>query len=215
MREPPEEGPLQDPEASLEDIRHAFESLTEADWVKLDTYSENRVRKLGISASGRDGCHLFMEAMSSLETGRRHWTPSRVDLVRFMIDAMWSISSNWARRKRVTGYVHVTEADLLRYSEQDEELGTALDLASAQDGTPEEQLIRAELQTEEDFLDEIKKLFADRPLAYQIFDGWRAEMKGPEIIEVLGISDNQYRTETRLVRRRIQARWPEGIPDVR
>jgi hypothetical protein len=76
-------------------------------------------------------------------------------------------------------------------------------------------LIWADLQTEEQLVEEIKKLFEDQLLTSLIFDGWIAGMKGPEIIEALKIDENQYRTATRLIRRRIQARWPEGMPNVR
>jgi hypothetical protein len=215
MSEPPGPGPLQNPEASLEDIRRAFQALTEADWVKLDAYAHLRIRRIGISASGRDACHLFMQAMDSLETGRRHWYPDNVDLVKFLTDAMWSISSNWARQKRTTGQVQVPETDLVRYSEQGEELDSILERAQPKDVSPEEQLVRSEFQTQEQLVEEIKNLFKDKPLAFLIVDGWTAGMKGREIIEALNIDENQYRTATRLVRNRIKARWPKGMPDVR
>jgi hypothetical protein len=215
MSEPPGSGPLQSPEASLEDIRRAFQALTEADWVKLDAYAELRIRVVGISAPGRDACHLFMQAMNSLETGRRHWYPDNVDLVKFLTDAMWSISSNWARRRETTGYVQVPETDLIRYSEQGEELESVLEQAQSPNASPEEQLIGNEFQTQEQLVEEIEGLFKDNPLASLIVDGWTARMKGREIIEALNIDENQYRTAARLVRRWIKARWPKGMPDVR
>lgn len=215
MSEPPGSGPLQNPEASLEDIRRALQALTEADWVKLNAYAELRVRIVGISAPSRDACHLFMQAMDSLETGRRHWYPGNVDLVKFLIDAMWSISSNWARRREKTGYVEVPETDLVRYSEEREERETVLEQAQSQDANPEEQLLQSEIPTQEQLEQEIKDLFKDKPLVFQILDGWSAEMKGPEIIEVLNIDENQYQTAARLVRRRTKARWPKGMPHVR
>jgi hypothetical protein len=125
----------------------------------MDAYAELRIRRVGMSASGRDACHLFMEAMNSLETGRRNWYPGHVDLVKFLIDSMWSISSNWARQRRSTGHVQVPETDLIRYSEQGEELDTALERAQPKGPSPEEQLVRNEFQTEEQLVQEIKKSF--------------------------------------------------------
>ena len=215
MREPPGQGPLQGGEASLEDIRRAFASLTEADWVKLDACANACVRRIGISASGRDACHLFMKAMESLETGRRLWRPGNVELVPFLIGTMWSISSNWARQRATTGYLHISEADLVTYTDEGEELGNALEQAKAKDPTPEEQLVQSEYMTEEQLVEEIEELFKDQPLASLVIDGWKAGMKGPEIIEALNIDENQYRTATRLVRRRIKARWRKGMPNVR
>jgi hypothetical protein len=215
MREPPAQGPLQGGEASLEDIRRAFASLTAADWVKLDAYASACVRRLGISASGRDAVHLFMQAMESLETGRRLWRPGNVKLVPFLIGTMWSISSNWARQRKATGYVHISETDLAIRSDEGEELGTALDLAQAKDPSPEQRLVQSEYIAEEQLIEEIESLFKDQPLVSLVVDGWKAGMKGPEIIEALNINDNEYRTAARLVRRRITARWPKGRPDVR
>jgi hypothetical protein len=189
--------------------------LTEADWVKLDDYAERRIRVIGVSASGRDACHLFMQAMSSLESGRRHWYPDNVDLVKFLTDSMWSISSNWARQRRTTGYVQLPGSDLVRYSDQGEEIGNALEQAPSKELSPEQLLIRSELPTQEHLEEEIKELIKDNPLACQIVEGWTAGMKGQEIIEALNIDENKYRTATRLVRRRIANRWPKGMPDVR
>ena len=215
MSEPPGSDPLKGREASLEDIRREFQALTAADWAKLAAYAESRVRVVGICAPARDACHIFMQAMNSLETARRHWYPDNVDLVKFLTDTMWSISSNWARRRKTTGYVQVPEADLIQQSEQGEELESVVQQAQSHDPSPEEQLIGNEFQTQEQLVEEIKGLFKDQPLASLIVDGWTAGMKGQEIIEALNIDENQYRTATRLVRRRIKARWPKGMPDVR
>lgn len=215
MREPPGEGPLQHREASLEDIRQAIRSLTEADWVALNTYAENRIRRIGLSASNRDAHGLLTEAMNSLlETGRRHWYPGKVDLPGFLMGAMWSISSNWAR-KGVSGQGEISDADLLRISEIGENSRRTTQSAQASGPGPEDQLLQNDCQTEEALVEEIETLFKDQLLASLILDGWKAGMKGPEIIEALNIDETQYRTAVRLIRRRIAARWPKGMPYVR
>jgi hypothetical protein len=76
-------------------------------------------------------------------------------------------------------------------------------------------LLQSELQTKEQLVEEIFNLFKDHLLASLVIDGWKAHMKGPEIIEALSIDENQYRTTTRLIRRRIAARWPKGMQNVR
>jgi hypothetical protein len=215
MREPPGQGHLQDRGASLEDIRRAFQSLTEADRVKLEAYAENRIRRIGRSAANRDAHLLLTEAMNSLlEAGRRHWYPEKVDLVGFLMGAMRSISSNWAR-KGAKGVLEISETDQIRCSDAGEELTSALKLARSPDPNPEEQLLRGEFQTEEQLAEEVEGMFKDRYIASLILDGWKAGMKGPEIIEALNISKKEYETETRLVRRRIDERWPKGMPYVR
>ena len=215
MREPPGQGPLQAPEASLEDIRRAIQSLTEADMVKLQRYADNRIRRIGKSASNRDAHLLLTEAMNSLlEVGRRHWYPDRVDLVGFLIGAMRSISSNWARKAAEGGVLEISETDQIRISDAGEEQKSAIAKTPSPSLDPEQQLIRQECQTEDQLIEEIATLFKDRYLASLILDGWKAGMKGPEIIEALNIDATEYRTEVRLVRRRIDERWPKGMPHV-
>lgn len=215
MREPPGEGPLQDREASLEDIRQAFQSLTEAEMLKLNNYAENRIRRIGISASSRDAHRLLTEAMNSLlETGRRHWYPDKVDLPGFLIGAMWSISSNWAR-KGARGQLEISDTDLIRNSEIGDDSRSATRSAPVLEPTPEDQLLASETQTQEQLVEEIENLFKDQLLASLILDGWKAGMKGPEIVEALNIDETQYRTAVRLIRRRTDAKWPKGIPYVR
>jgi hypothetical protein len=214
MREPPGQGPLQAPEASLEDIRRAIQSLTEADMVKLQRYADNRIHRIGKSASNRDAHLLLTEAMNSLlEVGRRHWYPDRVDLVGFLIGAMRSISSNWARKAVEGGVLEISETDQIRISDAGEEQ-SALAKTPSPSLDPEQQLIQQECQTEDQLIEEIANLFKDRYLASLILDGWKAGMKGPEIIEALNIDATEYRTEVRLVRRRIATRWPKGMPHV-
>ncbi len=183
--------------------------------VKLNTYAENRIRRIGFSASGHDAHQLLTEAMNSLlETGRRHWYPDKVDLPGFLIGAMWSISSNWAR-KGAKGQLEIPDADLTRNSEIGEGSRSATVFAFALDPSPEEQLLASELQTEEQLVEEIESLFKDQLLAPLILDGWKAGMKGPEIIEALNIDETEYRTAVRLIRRRTGAKWPKGKPYVR
>lgn len=216
MREPRGQGPLQNREASLEEVRNAFRLLTEADWAKIDAYAKLRISQIGVSAPTSDSCHLVMKAMDSLlETGRRHWYPDKVDLVGFLIGAMWSISSNWACHGKRTGQIELPETDLIRYSDEGKELDGPLARAQANYPSPEEALIQGEFQTKEQLAEEIEKLLTDNWLASLILDGWKAGMKGPEIIEALKIDENQYRTTTRLVRRRVSAKWPKGMPNVR
>lgn len=177
-----------------------------------------RFLKISLLMEKHSRGQVFFEAMMNFPSALFHeWCDlgRQLEDMRFLIDAMWSISSNWARRREKTGYVEVPETDLVRYSEEGEELETVLEQAQSQEANPEEQLLQSEIPTQEQLEQEIKDLFKDKPLVFQILDGWSAEMKGPEIIEVLNIDKNQYQTAARLARRRIKARWPKGMPHVR
>lgn len=215
MRESAEQGPPQDRGASVDDIRRSIESLTDPDTAKLMAYARNRIRWIGLSASYHEPGDLLHEAMMSvLEAGRRHWNPEKVTFTGFLIGAMRSISTNWAR-KGSAGKLEIAERNLIRLSDTGEEVESPLELAASQRPDPEEALLPNELQTKEQLIEEIKNLFRDHPLASLIIDGWGAHMKGPEIIEALDIDKTEYDTAVRLIRRRTTARWPKGMPDVR
>lgn len=213
MRHLSDGGPLQPREASLEDIRQAFQSLSIGDWLKLKRYATIRARWAG---SNHNADQLLNAAMNSiLESGRRYWYPDKVGFPGFLIGAMRSISSNWARQVDLGAETELCETDLIKFSSEGDELASPLDHARSSGPNPEDQLLDREAYTQEQLVSEIEGMFKDRPLAGQLIEGWRAGMKGPEIIEVLNITETDYKTAARLVRRRIAARWPKGIPHAR
>lgn len=59
-------------------------------------------------------------------------------------------------------------------------------------------------------LEQIEQLVADHPLAPLIIEGWHERMKGPEIQDALGISDTEYWTVVRWLRRTLDAHDMRG-----
>ena len=83
--------------ATADDIRAAIEALTLADWARLRNYAANRTLKLGPKADDRSNEDLLQIALELLLDDTRRWDRTKVEFLPFMIGAMKSVSSNWAR----------------------------------------------------------------------------------------------------------------------
>ena len=83
--------------ATADDIRAAIEALTLADWARLRNYAANRILKLGPKADDRSNEDLLQIALELLLDDTRRWDRTKVEFLPFMIGAMKSVSSNWAR----------------------------------------------------------------------------------------------------------------------
>ena len=83
--------------ATPADIRVAIEALTSADWTRLRNYASNRIHILGPKTDGRNREDLLQITLELLLDDTRRWDRTKVEFVPFMIWAMKSISSNWAR----------------------------------------------------------------------------------------------------------------------
>ena len=83
--------------ATPDEIKAAIEALIPADWTRLKSYAANRIRKLGSKADNRSADELLQIALELLLDDTRRWDRTKVDFMPFMIGAIRSISSNWAR----------------------------------------------------------------------------------------------------------------------
>lgn len=116
--------------ATPDQIRAAIESLTEADFERLDEFAKNRVRRLGPKAARITAGELLNEAVISILDGTRRWNPEKVDLPGLLIGAMRSITSNWARKYDPDEGL-VLESDLKRPGSDGEAGTTVFDTAES------------------------------------------------------------------------------------
>lgn len=203
---------MEDHVAGPEDVRKAIEALTDADFIRLNRYAENRIARLGPLAGTHEADDLLQEAvLSLLEEGRRYWRPESVSLPNFLMGTMRSIASNWAR-KSASGQAPTLAADLVRLSNEGDEPPDFFDSIAAPDPSPEQQLMNNEYQTERELIQEIESLVKDDLMATVVLDGMKTSMKGPDIMKALGITEKELRAAQRMIQRRVRARWPEGLP---
>jgi DNA-directed RNA polymerase specialized sigma24 family protein len=177
--------------AGPDEISEAIESLTDVQLLKLEKYARWRIRGLGQANDGRDYEDLMQEAITSTLTGPRQWNKS-VSFERHFIGAMRSISSHW--REQFDPDSPQLESEVIRISQEGKETNLFLNALSTD--PPAERALIARQDIEE-----IEKHFVEDREALDVIGGWRSEMTGPEIQEVLGISKTAYETIARRVRR--------------
>ncbi len=206
---------MEDHVASPEEVRQAIESLTVADYLRLNAYARNRIARLGSLVGSHGADDLLQEAMLSLlEEGRRYWRPERVSLTDFLMGTMRSIGSNWAR-KGARGDAPLHGADLMPPSEEGGDPPDFFDTLAGPGRNPELQLVDNEYQTEAELIQEIENLVKDDLIASFVLDEMKTGRKGPDIMKALGITEKELRAAQRMIQRRVRARWPGGLPHVR
>ena len=195
--------------ATPDQIRAAIESLTEADFERLDEFAKNRVRRLGPKAARITAGELLNEAVISILDGTRRWNPEKVDLPGLLIGAMRSITSNWARKYDPDEGL-VLESDLKRPGSDGEAGTTVFDTAESKEPNPEQVLLASELSREQLLVERIEQIFTDDPDANWVLECWADGMDGPAIKQLLDWTETQLNTPVRRIRRKIKAKGITG-----
>jgi RNA polymerase sigma factor (sigma-70 family) len=183
--------------ATLADITAAIEALTPAHWAKLRQFARTRAFRLGPKTDGRTGDDLIQTALTDLLQDTRRWNKDKVGFLKFMTGAMRSISSNWARsyNREETAFL---EADLCRENEDGE---TFSPLEAIQDQTPDPAKRFRDNQT----LNLIESMFKDDQEAQMVITAWQEGYDPAGVRELWGLSQTEYNTIVRRVRRRLNA----------
>lgn len=182
--------------ASLDEISAAVESLSEEDLWRLEKYARYLIWGLGHAAMGRDHEDLLHEAIvATCDPERRRWNIGAVSFAQHLKGVMRSVSSHW--REGWDKEKTVSEAEAIRINEAGEEINPLIEAKSPLPD-PERSL------TAKEELSQIEKLVADRPLTALIVAGMREELSGPDIKELLGISQTEYETEMKWLRRNVR-----------
>jgi hypothetical protein len=181
--------------ATFEEITAAIEALTPGEWAKLRRYADYRTFYLGPKAEGRTGDDLLSTALTDLLGDTRRWNKAKVGFFRFLTGAITSISSNWAKSfKQVES--PVTEADLLR-TDNEGKVSSPLDSEPSRRPDPEQ--ARHHKQT----LDRIETLFEGDEKARMVLMAWDDGYDAARVRELWGLSQNDYNTIVRRIRRRL------------
>jgi len=183
--------------ATLEEITAAIEALTPGDLAKLRRYADNRLARLGPKAEGRTGDDLLQTAVTDLLEDTRRWSKAKIGFAGFLIGAMRSISSNWARsfKKEDTP---VAETDLLRTNLEGE---TFSPLDDVQTHFPDPEQTQHQKQT----LEQIETLFKGDEKAQMVLMGWTEGYDPAGVREFWGLSLNDYNTIVCRIRRHLDS----------
>lgn len=189
--------------ASLEQVEAAIESLTKDDSRRLEQYAKWRIRGIGRSRLGRTHEDLLQEAIRSTLSGAelnapgdRRWKKVTVNFVRHLIEAMRSISSHW--REQFDPNEAFSESEVIRVSPSGKVSNPVRDVPSSIPDSYRD--IEAKVAIEY-----IERLVAGHSLASLIIDGLREGMTGPEIQGTLEISQKEYETAMKWLRRTVRA----------
>lgn len=197
--------------ASKDEIFDALSSLTPIQYKKLERYARWRINGLGRKKLHRDWDDLLHMAIVSFcieheKLGRR-WDKDQIDFVKALTEAMRSISNRW--RNSFKEEEPFREADLITTSPEGQE-SNPLDKIASSEPSAQEEVERDEILRENQAkIQKIEKLLVTRELASLIFMGMQDEMTGKQIREDLGLSQVQYETEMKWIRRTVRAAFKE------
>ncbi|HBP88869.1 MAG TPA: hypothetical protein DD706_14375 [Nitrospiraceae bacterium] len=185
-----QEACVQEIVASQEDITKAIESLSDAQLLKLRNFSKLRIRVVWRKASGKSYEDLLSEAILGTFEGERKWFKERVTFISHLLGVIRSISSHWAEKyDRNEGSVKWVNTSI-------DPDGREIDpIASVPSETPNsERALGAKEQIEK-----VTEALSKDNMALEVLNGLLEEMKGPDIKEILGLSQTEYET----IRKRI------------
>lgn len=177
---------------SHEEVVHAIQSLTDAQWGRLKIIA----RRYAYSISEED---LLQEAFTAVLSGDRH-CPINIDIVLFLAGAMRSIASGEHQKTK-------TRPQLMQIASWGDQKDGSVD--PIEPSIPADDWIAREEHAVK-CRKEIIDLFADDEQAKDIIVGRMEGMNAAEIQELTELDSVGYSTKLRLIRRRIDKKFPKG-----
>lgn len=177
--------------ASLDEVEAAISLLTPADSERLLRFAQLKVgglRGLGVGVEADD---LLQEALTrTLQPGGKRWAKS-ITFVKHLITAMQNIAGHLARDGRG---VELVSLDPPGAAEVHSDVNSEWDKPTQ---IPDAERIAVARER----LKKIEKRFESDETVLLVMEGLATEMKGPEIKQDLGITQNQLETAMTRLRR--------------
>lgn len=174
------------------EIVEAIRGLSPADWARLTKVA----KRYAFGAAPADD--LLQEAFFRALDGTRV-CPTHVDVVRFLAEAMRSIADG-EREK-------AARRPALVSIEGGRDDTAALNCPDPAPGV-EDRIVQAEQDAR--MRAELLEVFEDDPAAKDIVEGTMEGMTAEELRELTGLDRTAYDSKRKLIRRRIDKRYPEG-----
>ena len=183
--------------ATPADIAAAIDALSVADWARLRRFANYRIFRLGPKAEGRKGDDLLQTALTSLLEDTRRWNKNEVPFLLFLIGAMRSISSNWARAYDKEE-APMMDSDLQKTNEEGR-------IFSPLQAVPDPRPDPAEQLHDKQTLNLIENMFKGDEKAQMVLTAWQEGYDPAGVRELWDLSQNDYNTVVRRIRRRLAA----------
>lgn len=175
------------------EVKRAISALGPADWLRLHKAARALCRNAHFDAED-----LLQEAFERALDGSRQCSRT-LDVVRFLVGVMRSIASDWrkARRRRPEMSLVGPTGRLQEVVIKVRDVRLAADewLASTQEVTCLRQTIL--------------QLFADDSIAQRMLEGIMEGIAGEELRSLTQLSQTQFDSKRRLIRRRIDKAFPQ------
>ena len=195
--EPSEDGVAPSSTASLDEVRSAIESLTDADLLRLEQVAVRRLRWLGVLDPQAMAADLINESVRRLLERRRTWRPDRVGFLELMRGIIWSIANDWGRMARSDRPGMVA----LGLPEEGE---TAVDGVRDPALTQEEELLRRQREAA------VWELFAGDPASTAVLSDLLAGFSFRDIRERRMLDDCALQATLKRIRRRVSQQVRSG-----
>jgi DNA-directed RNA polymerase specialized sigma24 family protein len=175
------------------EVKRSISVLTAADWLRLHKVARALCRD---AAFGADD--LLQEAFQRALDGTRQCART-LDIVHFLAGVMRSIASDWRKaRKRRPEMSLVTEAGSL----QDVVL-------QVRDSAPVADEVLAVNEEAARLKAAVLALFIDDGLAQRLLEGIMDGFAGAQLRSLFGLSETEFASKRRLIRRRIDKAYPK------
>lgn len=165
--------------------------------MKLESSAKWRIRGLGRRAAGRTEGDLLGEAVTATLSGERRWNKTKVSLVGHLLGVMRSISSHW-RRDFDPDEEPTLESDLATTT-GDGGVLRRFDLVPSAEPSADRVLEAKER------VEAIEQAFADDPVVSLILEGMREGMSPADVRSELSLSQTEYETAMKRLRRKAAA----------
>lgn len=178
--------------ATEAEIEAAIRTLSKPDLYRLSCYAQFRAGALAALGLGISGPDLLQETLKRTLAGKRRW-PKAVSFVDYLIWTMKSISSAEVKKVHGAGFTFIDGPRDVREAPEEDCEG-CWQLPSR---TPEPERIVAARQE----LERLKGLFSDDERVLLVIDGLAEGMTGPDIQKCLELSQTDYETIMKRLRR--------------
>ena len=181
--------------ATPAEVVAAIEALKPTELLRLRSYARFRMRALRQAVLGRNEEDLMSEAITATLAGTRRWNKEAVDMVGHLCGIMRSLSSHWA--------AHAAASDEVAWlGPPGSEPGAATtgagrDSSTAQPDAERELVARQEVAR-------IRAHFRQDHSVTEVLNAFEIGMKGPEIKSALGLSQREYETVLKRLRRGVE-----------
>ncbi len=185
------------------EINAAIDGLSSADWYRLKKFADYHILPLGDKAGDRRGPDLLNAAFERLLDGSRKWDKTKVGFMGFLFGAMRSIANHWLRKK-----VSPTEAPVLASAliKEDEDGNLSDPTEEFASEAPDQATMLVYQKT----LEQINDACADDEEIQMVLEGFKEGLDPAAIRELWSLSQTQYNTIVRRMRRRLDG---AGITD--